>query len=87
LKSISTLKVLHCHFSGDPEEIENLKLQLPHIGINEGSALHHQIARPEKGVGRSIDEDWFWEKRANQQDLFPPVDDLITKKNIVEQHF
>jgi hypothetical protein len=22
-------------------------------------------------VGRSIDEDWFWEKRANQQDLFP----------------
>jgi len=85
LKSITTLKVLHCNVF--PEEIENLKLQLPHISINEGSALHHQIARPEKGVRRSIDEDWFWEKRANQQDLFPSVDDIENKKNIVQKHF
>ena len=84
-KSIPTLNRLHCHFSCDPEEIENLKLQLPHVRINENSSL--QIARPEKqGVGRSIDEDWFWEIKANQQDLFPPVDDLITKKNTLEEH-
>ena len=85
-KSIPTLNVLHCHFSGNPEQIENLKLQLPHVRINS-PRVHHQIARPEKGVGRSIDEDWFWEKRANQQDLFPSVDDIEKKKNIVQEHF
>ena len=85
-KSIPTLNVLHCHFSGNPEQIENLKLQLPHVRINS-PRIHLQIARPEKGVGRSIDEDWFWEKRANQQDLFPSVDDIEKKKNIVQEHF
>ena len=30
-----------------------------------------QIARPTKKANRSIDHDWFWEIRANQQDFFP----------------
>ena len=79
LKSIPTLKILHCSFEDeltppdedleeDAEEIKNLKLQLPHIRINE-DYLH--IACQTKEVDGSIDQDWFWEIKAKQQDLFP----------------
>ena len=79
LKSIPTLKILRCSFEDeltppdedleeDAEEIKNLKLQLPHIRINE-DYLH--IACPTKEVDGSIDQDWFWEIKAKQQDLFP----------------
>ena len=73
LKSIPTLKILHFfgyHRKEDVEKIKNLKLQLPHISINEDGDFF-QIAGPTKKVNRSIDHDWFWEIRANQQDLFP----------------
>ena len=75
LKSIPTLKILRCSFEDeeppfeeDAEAIKNLKLQLPHIRINE-DYLH--IASPTKEVNESIDQDWFWEIKAKQQDLFP----------------
>ena len=70
LKSIPTLKNLHCfgrRNEEDNEKIKNLRLQLPHISINEE---HLHIARPTKEVNGSIDLDWFWEIRAKQQDLF-----------------
>ena len=70
VKSIPTLKILH--FFGHHERIKNLKLQLPQISINEDEDFF-QIARPTKKVNGSIDHDWFWEIRANQQDLFPRV--------------
>ena len=79
LKSIPTLKILRCSFEDeltppdedleeDTEEIKNLKLQLPHIRINE-DYLH--IACPTKEDDESIDQDWFWEIKAQQQDMFP----------------
>ena len=75
LKSIPTLKILRCSFEDeeppfeeDAEAIKDLKLQLPHIRINE-DYLH--IACPTKEVNQSIDQDWFWEIEARQQDLFP----------------
>ena len=80
LKSIPTLKILHCYDcidTLDPEKIKKLKLQLPHISINQPEDSLLQIASPTKKVIGSIDEvisidkDWFWEIRANQQDLFP----------------
>ena len=66
LKSIPTLKVLRCLELGrkDAEKIKNLKLQLPHISINE-EYLH--IAKPSKVYVK----DWFWEIRSKRQDLFP----------------
>ena len=61
LKSIPTLKILHYfgyHRKEDVEKIKNLKLQLPHISINE-EYLH--IASPNDG-----DLEWIWEIRAKQ---------------------
>ena len=75
LKSVPTLKILLCSFKNedppfeeDAEAIKNLKLQLPHIRINE-DYLH--IACPTKEVNGSIVQDWFWEIKAKQQYLFP----------------
>jgi hypothetical protein len=75
LKSIPTLKTLRCFEDDDDfedeeitEKIKNLKLQLPHISINEDSL---QIAIPRKDPFSDYHLDWFWEIRANQQDLFP----------------
>ena len=75
LKSIPTLKILRCSFEDeeppfeeDAEAIKNLKLQLPHIRINED---YLNIACPTKEMNESIDQDWFWEIKAKQQDLFP----------------
>ena len=66
LKSIPTLKSLRCFGRDeDSEDFKNLKLQLPHISINE-EYLH--IASPSKGDG---DLEWIWEIRVTQQDLFP----------------
>ena len=70
LKSIPSLKNLRCfgrRNEEDNEKIKNLRLQLPHININEE---HLHIACPTKEVNGSIDLDWFWEIRAKQQDLF-----------------
>ena len=74
LKSIPTLKILRWGCFGrrqseeDIEKIKNLKLQLPHISINEE---HLRIACSTKEVNGSIDPDWLWEIKAKQQDLFP----------------
>ena len=68
LKSIPTLKILR--WFGHPEEIKNLKIQLPHISINEE---YLYIAVPTKKVKDPIDLDWFWEIKAKQQTLFPKV--------------
>ena len=70
LKSVPTMKVLRCFGSYSrkknyAEKIKNLKLQLPHISINE-EYLH--IAKPSKEV---YGEDWIWEIRSKRQDLFP----------------
>ena len=74
LKSIQTLKSLRFGRSfgskEDTETTKNMKLQLPHISINE-EYLH--IASSTKELSRSIDPDWFWEIRAKQQNLFPKV--------------
>ena len=69
LRSISTLKTLHClsREKEDSEKIKNLKLQLPQVSINE-EYLH--IACSIKEVNGYIDPDWFWEIRAKKQDLF-----------------
>ena len=64
LKSIPTLKILNCFDltkQKDAEKIKNLKLQLPHISINED---HLSIACLTKGG-------WIWEIRSEQQNLFP----------------
>jgi len=69
LKSIRTLKFLRCFGKEeDAEKIKNLKLQLPHVHINEDYPV---IAHSKKTVNRSIDRNWFWEIRAKQQDIFP----------------
>jgi Leucine-rich repeat (LRR) protein len=76
LKSIPTLKVLRCfgcRKKRNAEKIKNLKLQLPHISINE-EYLH--IATPSKEVDDEIDLDWFWEIRSKTQDLFPDLVDV-----------
>jgi len=78
LKSIPTLKILHCfygyiyHYGRDQEKentekINNLKLQLPHISINEERL---NIASSTKEVNGSIDPDLFWEIRAKEQKPF-----------------
>ena len=71
LKSIPTLKVLHCfgrQKKKDGEKIKNLKLQLPHISINKE---YLDIASSSKEANGEVDQDWFWEVRSKQQDLFP----------------
>ena len=81
LKSIPTLKILryyHYHYDygqekENTEKINNLKLQLPHISINEVEHLHIACS---KEVNGSIDPDWFWEIRAKEQDLFPKTHQL-----------
>ena len=73
LKSIPTLKVLNCfgrQKKKDAEKIKNLKLQLPHIRINEEEE-YLDIASSSKEVNGEVDQDWFWEVRSKQQDLFP----------------
>ena len=60
LKSIPTLKILRC-FVGHGS-LPDLKLQLPHISINEE---YLNITRHTKE-----DLDWIWEIRAKQQHLF-----------------
>ena len=60
LKSIQTLKSLRC-FYGKTEKIKNLKLQLPHISINE-EQLHNACSTKE--VNGSMVPCWFWEIRA-----------------------
>ena len=71
LKSIPTLKSLRFGRSfGSKEYTEmtkNMKLQLPHISINEG---YTNIAYPSKCVNGSVDLDWFWEIKAKKQELF-----------------
>ena len=68
LKSIPSLKSLHfdrlIRSKEDTEAIKKIKLQLPHISINE-EYLH--IAKPSKVYVK----DWFWEIRSKRQDLFP----------------
>ena len=69
LKLIPTLKILRCFYgSENTEKIKNLKLQLPHISINEE---HLHIACSTKEVNGSMVPCWFWEIRAEEQDLFP----------------
>ena len=69
LKSIPTLKILWClRRDEDSEDLKNLKLQLPHIRINEE---HLHIACSTKEVNGCIDPDWIWEIRAKELDLFP----------------
>ena len=72
MKSIPTLKVLRFgqYKEENTEKIKNLKLQLPHVNINEE---YLDIACPKKSVNGSIDLDWFWEIRSKQQDLFTRV--------------
>ena len=69
IQSISKLKILRfgSGFHDDAEEIKNLKLQFPHISINE-EYLH--IAHPYKSVNGYHDQNWLWEIRAEQQTLF-----------------
>ena len=60
LKSIPTLKILHCHFiEENTKKIKNLKLQLPHISIIE------------KYQTLNIADPNLWENRTKQPDLFP----------------
>jgi hypothetical protein len=76
LKSIPTLKVLNCfgrQKKKDAEKIKNLKLQLPHVSINEEYLF---IATPSKEVDDEVDLDWFWEIRSKEQDLFPDLVDV-----------
>ena len=49
------------------ETTKNMKLQLPHISINEE---YTNIASPSKCVNESVDLDWFWEIKAMKQQLF-----------------
>ena len=51
LKSMATLKVLHCfgHGEKDTENIKNLKLQLPHISINPPEEYLHIATSRKKG--------------------------------------
>ena len=59
LKSTPTLKILKCHFNDkNTEKIKSLRLQLPHISINEG---HLNIAGPKL---------WETEISAKQQNIF-----------------
>ena len=70
LKSIPTLKVLRCGQYKKEEDIvkiENLKLQLPDVSINEE---YLNIASPTRSENGSFDLDMFWEIRAEQQKLF-----------------
>ena len=71
LKSIPSLKSLHfdrlIRSKEDTEAIKKIKLQLPHISINEG---YTNIAGPTKRLNGSVDLDWFWEIKAKKQDLF-----------------
>ena len=48
-------------------KIENLKLQLPHVSINEEYLI---IASTTKSPNVSFDPNLFWEIRAEQQKLF-----------------
>jgi hypothetical protein len=76
LKSIPTLKVLNCfgrQKKKDAEKIKNLKLQLPHVNINEEYLF---IATSSKEVDDEVDLDWFWEIRSKTQDLFPDLVDV-----------
>ena len=68
LKEIPTLKILRFETwnNDDTEKIKNLKLQLPHVSINE-EYLH--IARPTNYFVPDC-EDWLWEIKTKQQDLF-----------------
>ena len=83
LKSIPTLKILNCfhghiYYYGrgqydsqekeNTEKINNLKLQLPHISINQE---YLRIACSSKELNGFVDPDWLWEIRAKKQDLFP----------------
>ena len=94
LKSIPTLKILRCFgrskqselnilWSKDAEKIKNLKLQLPHISINEADCnedyLH--IACTGKKIDGTINEEPYWEIRAKQQDT-PALDNLSCMKNV-----
>ena len=73
------MKVLRC-FGWDSEEddekIKNLKLQLPHVRINEE---YFTIACSTKNVNGSLDRDWFWDIRAMQQDCLPRAQDPYHK--------
>ena len=85
LKSVPTLKVLHCFVHGvkDTEEIKNLKMQLPHININPSDDYFHiATSRKKEDLDLAMDisndlADWFWEIRANQHDLFPKAHDMF----------
>ena len=72
LKSIKTLKVLRCfgwnlrNLEEDYERIKNLKLQLPHVTINEE---FFTIACSTKKD--SLDIEWFWDVRAMHQNCLP----------------
>ena len=68
LKGIPTLKVFwyFTRNEDDTEKIKNLKLQLPHVSINEECL---RIARSENYLVPNY-QDWLWEIRTKQQDLF-----------------
>ena len=70
------LKTLICfHLDDQAENIENLKQQLPHIRINEKEDKDI-IAEPFAFCPFRLDydeysvNDWIWEIRAKEQDLF-----------------
>ena len=70
LKAIPTLKILRCLSwkKDDTEKIKNLKLQLPHVSINE-EYLH--IASPYCSDCKVPNwQDRLWEISLKQQDLF-----------------
>ena len=75
LKSMPALKTLICLDDDQGENIENLKQQLPHIRINEEEDKDI-IAEPFAFYPFKIDNDessvndWIWEIRAKEQDLF-----------------
>ena len=70
LRSMPALKTLICG-TGDDEDTENLKQQLPHISISNGERYLY-IAKPFKSEDN---EDWIWEFRVKEQNLFAKVEE------------
>jgi hypothetical protein len=91
LKSMPVLNTLICSYLrltaddvGDfiIEQIENLKQQLPHIHINE--ERHFIIASPFKKMNEErlvFCNQWIWEVRAKEQNLFAKQDRRINTSN------
>ena len=82
LRSMPALKTLICG-TGDDEDTENLKQQLPHISISNGERYLY-IAKPFKRLNGFENEecDWIWEFREKEQNLFAKVEDVILDPDI-----